>query len=136
MAGSFSNYTELALLDHVVGKTSHAVPTVFCGLCTADPLDAGVGSDCNECANANNYARIATAGLWEAAAAGAIQNASDITFAEANGSWGTVTHFALFDSGTYGAGNMLAHGDLSASKVIGSGDTPKFAAGDIDITLD
>lgn len=137
MAGSFSDYTEAALLEHIVGKTSHAVPTVAIGLCTADPTDAGVGSDCNEVTDAANYSRVATVGLWSAAVSpdGTIQNASDIAFPEANGSWGTVTHFALFDSATYGAGNMLAHGDLAATKAIGSGDTPKFAIGDIDISL-
>lgn len=137
MAGSFSDYAEVALLEHLVGKTSYAVPTVAVGLCTADPTDAGVGSSCNEVTSGNSYARTVTAGLWEAAASpgGTIQNASDITFPEASGSWGTVTHFALFDSASYGAGNMLAHGDLGASKAIGNGDTPKFAAGDIDISL-
>lgn len=135
--GSFSNYTELKVLDHIVGKTSFTMPTAYLALATADPTDAGTGASMNECANANSYARVSTAGAdWAAAAAGANQNANDITFPEASGSWGTVTHFALVDSGTWGAGNMIGHGSLAASKAIGSGDTPKFAAGDIDITLD
>jgi len=134
--GSFSNYAEDAILDHIVGKTSFTMPTVCVGLATSDPTDAGTGASMNECANTGSYARTATSGLWEAASGGAIQNGTDITFPEASGSWGTVTHFALLDSASYGAGNMLAHGALSASKAIGSGDTPKFAAGDIDITLD
>jgi len=135
--GSFSNYAELKILDHIVGKTSFTMPTCYVSLATADPTDAGTGASHNECANANSYARVTTAGAdWEAAASGANQNAQDITFPEASGSWGTVTHFALLDSGTHGAGNVLAHGALGASKAIGDGDTPKFAAGDIDITLD
>ncbi len=43
-------------------------------------------------------------------------------------------HFALFD--TASGGNMLAHGSLSVSKLISSGDTVKFAAGDLDVSLD
>lgn len=137
MAGSFSDYAEAAILEHLVGKAAFTMPTVAMGLCTADPTDAGTGASCNEVTNENAYARVASAGLWEAAVSpgGTIQNGSDITFPEATGSWGVVTHFALFDSGTHGAGNMLAHGDLAASKTIGDGDTPKFAAGDIDISL-
>lgn len=137
MPGSASNYAENKFLDHLTGKTAFAKPTAYIGLCTADPTDAGTGADCNECANANAYARVATAGAdWTAAADGATANAQIITFPEATGSWGTVTHFALFDSGTYGAGNMLAHASLSVSKGISDGDTPKFAVGELDITMD
>jgi hypothetical protein len=135
--GSFANYLENKLLDHVVGKTSYTMPTAYIALCTADPTDAGSGGGMNEVADANNYARKSTAGGdWNAASGGAIDNANAITFNQASGSWGTVTHFAIVDSATHGAGNMLAHGALGASKTIDSGDTPEFAAGDIDITLD
>lgn len=136
MPGSASNYAENKFLDHLTGKTAFAKPTAYLGLCTADPTDAGTGAACNECANANNYGRVATAGGdWEAAAGGATANAEIITFLEASGSWGTATHFALFDSGTYGEGNMLAHAPLSVEKGITDGDTPKFAVGELDITM-
>lgn len=130
--GSFANYLELKLLDHIVGKTAFTMPTVYVGLSTADPLDdaSGLAEP-----SGNNYARVSTAGGdWNAAASGAIDNANAITFPEASGSWGTVTHFALFDAAS--AGNMLAHGSLSDSKAVGSGDTPYLAAGALDITLD
>lgn len=136
--GSFSDTTENAVLDHIVGKTTYALPaTVAISLCTADPTDAGTGASQNEVANANNYARADTSGAdWNAASGGAIDNANAITFNEASGSWSTVTHFAGNDSASYGAGTMLWHGSLSVSKPITSGDTPQFAAGDLDITLD
>ncbi len=135
--GSFSDYSEDMILDHIVGKTSFTMPTtVAVSLCTADPTDAGTGASQNEVSNTNSYARTDTApGDWAAASGGAISNGNDITFPEASGSWGTVSHFALNDSASYGAGNMLAHSILGASKAIGNGDTPKFAAGDLDITL-
>jgi hypothetical protein len=63
-----------------------------------------------------------------------IDNANEITFPQASGNWGTLTHFALFD--TASGGNMLAHGALSISKTISSEDTAKFAAGDLDVSLD
>lgn len=129
--GSFSDYLEVEVLDHIVGKTTYALPTVWVGLSTADPLDDGTGN----AEPGSNYARKSTAGAdWNAAAAGAIDNANAITFVEATGSWGTVSHFTLWDAAS--GGNLLVHGSLSASKAIDSGDTASFAAGDLDITLD
>lgn len=129
--GSFSDYVEDAVLDHVVGKTSFTMPTVWVGLSTADPLDDASGN----AEPASNYARKSTAGAdWNPASGGAIDNANPLSFVQATGAWGTLTHFSLWDAAS--AGNMLAHGALAASKVIGNGDTGTFAAGDIDITLD
>jgi hypothetical protein len=130
--GSFSDYWENEILDHIFGKGSYTPPTIYVGLSTADPLDNGSGL---AEPTGNGYARVqTTAADWNAAAGGALDNVNDITFPQATGSWGTITHFALFD--TASGGNILAHGALSASKTIGSGDTAKFAAGDLDVSLD
>jgi hypothetical protein len=130
--GSFSDYWENEILDHIFGKGSYTPPTIYIGLSTADPLDNGSGL---AEPTGNGYARVqTTAADWNAAAGGALDNVNDITFPQATGSWGTITHFALFD--TASGGNTLAHGALSASKTIGSGDTAKFAAGDLDVSLD
>ncbi len=129
---SFSNYLEAKILNHIVGKTSFTMPTVYVGLSTADPLD-----DASALAEpvGNGYARVATTGAtWEAATAGAQQNAAAISFPEASGSWGTITHFALFDA--LSGGNMLASGELSVSQAIASGQIFRFAIGALDITLD
>jgi hypothetical protein len=135
--GSFSNYLENKILEHIIGKTAYTMPTAYLALCTADPTDAGTGASMNEVSNSNGYARVATSGAdWGAAASGAIANAVEKSFSEASGSWGTPTHFAILDSGTYGAGNMLVHGSITTPKAIASGDTPKFAIGELDITLD
>ncbi len=136
--GSFSDYTENKVLDHLVGKTSFTMPTSYVALCTADPTDAGTGASMNELPNTLAYARVATVGGdWDAAAAGAIANATAVTFAAASGGdWTTVTHFALVDSGTHGAGNMLLHGSLSVSRTVTDGDNAEFAIGNLDVTLD
>ncbi len=129
--GSFSNYLENKVLDHIFKTASFTVPTNICtALSTADPLDTGAGV---AEPSGNAYARV-TMNVWDAAAGGATANTNAITFPTATGSWGTITHFAIFDAST--AGNMLCHGTLAASKTIGSGDTPRFNAGDVDITLD
>ncbi len=130
--GSFADYWENEILDHLFGKGSYTPPTIYVGLSTADPTDdaSGLAEP-----SGGSYARVATTGAdWNVASGGAIDNTNDITFPEATGNWGTITHFVLFDAAS--AGNMLAHGSVSASKTIGSGDTAKFAAGDLDITLD
>ena len=129
--GSFSNYLEDELLDHVFGKGSFAPPAIYVALSTADPLDSGSGL---AEPSGNGYARVQTTGTdWNAASGGAIDNANAITFNEATGSWGTITHFALMDAAS--GGHLLVHGALSTSKSISSGDTVKFAAGDLDVLL-
>ena len=130
--GSFADYWENEILDHIFGKGSYTPPTIYVGLSTAAPADDGSGL---AEPTGNAYARVLTlAADWNVASGGALDNANDITFSEATGSWGAMTHFALFDAAT--GGNMLAHGALSASKAIGSGDVAKFAAGDLDVSLD
>lgn len=130
--GSFSDYWENEILDHIFGKGSYTPATIYVGLSTADPLDSGAGL---AEPSGNGYARVATSGAaWTTASGGSLSNASDVTFPQATGSWGTITHFALFDAAS--AGNILAHGALSQSKTVTSGDTAKFAAGDLDVSLD
>jgi hypothetical protein len=131
MAGSFGDYTENKTLDHIVGKTSFTMPTAYVALSTADPTDDGSGM---AEPSGNGYARVTTAaGDWNAASSGATSNANAITFPTATGSWGTITHFALYDAAT--SGNMLAHGDLSASQAISTNQIARFAVGELDITL-
>jgi hypothetical protein len=130
--GSFSDHWENEILDNIFGKGSYTPPTIYVGLSTQDPLDNGSGL---AEPSGNGYARAATSGAsWTTASGGGLSNASDITFPQATGSWGTITHFALFDAAS--GGNMLAHGALSQSKTITSADTAKFAAGDFDVALD
>ncbi len=130
--GSFSNYWENEILDHLFGKGSYAPPTIYLGLSTADPGDDGAGLSEP---TGNGYTRLATSAAdWNSASGGSLDNASAVAFAEATGDWGTVTHFALFDAAT--GGNMLAHGALSLSKTVSNGDTVRFVTGDLDVSLD
>jgi len=130
--GSFSNYWENELLDHLFGKGSYTAPTIYVGLSTTDPGDDGAGLSEP---GGNGYARVQTAPAdWNSAAAGSLANAGLIEFNEATGSWGTATHFALFDSAS--GGNLLAHGALTQAKTVTVGDTARFTAGDLNVTLD
>lgn len=129
--GSLSNYLETKLMDHVFKTLAYTPATNLCvSLHTADPTDAGTGA---EVANANAYARVIQ-NVWNAASARLADNNGAITFPQATGAWGTVTHWAIWDSATWGAGNMLAYGAFTLSKVIVSGNVPTIATGDLDIS--
>ena len=113
------------------------MPPYYVGLCTADPTIAGTGARCNEIENANGYARVSTVrDDWRGAMPGGIiGNAVDIFFPQATRPWGKITHFALFDSGVRGTGNMIASGELLVATTISSGDTVVFGPDNIGFSL-
>ena len=127
--GSLSNYLENELLDHVFGNGAYSAPTIYVGLSTADPLDDGSGL---AEPSGNGYARVAHAS-WTAAANRKLSNNGGTTFPQPTGSWGTMTHYALFDADS--GGNMLAHGELDVPKIVDSGPAPSIANGEIEISF-
>lgn len=135
MAGTVSDYAENKLLDHLTGKTSFTMPTVSIGLWTATLSDTSTGATAGE-VSGGSYARKTTAGSdWNAASSGSVTNANALAFPTATGSWGTITHFALLDSATAGAGNILLWADLTTSKTVSSGDTAQFNASALTLTM-
>jgi len=132
---AMTDYLEVELRKHIFRTGSFTKPTVLgVALFTAAPSDAGGGTE----VTGGSYARVNVAPLdanWSGASAttGLTDNVAAITFPTASASWGTVTHFAIFDATT--AGNMLIWGALTASKTVGSGDTFSFAIGDLDVTF-
>lgn len=128
---SFSNYLESTILNHIFSKSSYSSPNVYIGLLKAEPNEDGSSVSEPDCPG---YARVQTnASSWEDASEGLIENISNITFAMACENWGRITHFALFDANS--GGNILAYGSLSPSKIINSGDIPRFTPGDLIISL-
>jgi len=132
--GSFSNYLENEVLDHVFKTGEYSVPTnLYVALLTSTPDDEDTGSTLPGEVSGGSYAR-KQCNTYDAASGGAVANTGAVTFDQATADWGLVTHFAICDKTT--AGNVIAWGALTVSKNIQSGDTASFAAGDIDITLD
>jgi hypothetical protein len=130
--GSFSNYWENIVLDHLFGKSSYVPAPIFIGLSTSNPGEDGAAL---AEPSGNNYARIETAASdWSSASNGALANVDAIDFNEATGNWGTLTHFALFDAAS--AGHLVAYGTLATAKAVGSGDTVRFGPGDLVVALD
>ena len=130
MASNLALYAENKTLELLVGKTAFATPTTYIGLFTGIPDEDGAGG--TE-ASLGNYARIVTAGGdWEAAAAGAIQNANDLSFAEASGTnWGLIVGIGIWDAIT--VGNMIFWMPLASNKQVDIGITFRLEAGEIDI---
>ncbi len=126
--GNFSDFLELELLDHVLGVGAYTQPSgIFIGLSTADPLDDGSGLAEPV---GNGYAR-KQHDDWLTAANRLTKNDGVIEFAEASGTWGLITHYAIFDAVT--AGNMLGHGLLPSDPTVVSGDNVSIK--DQDITV-
>lgn len=125
---AFSDYLENKVLDHVFSGNAYTAPTLYVALFTTATTDAGGGTEVSTTGTA--YARqtftMTTTGDTSTTAAA-------IEFPTATASWGTITHMAIYDAAT--AGNMLAHGALTASKAISTDDVFRFDAGEIDITL-
>ena len=134
MAGSKSDYLENKVLDHVLGGGDYTRPAkVYVALYTAAPTDAGGGTE----VSGGDYARVEVvnnATNFPAAESGAKSNGTDITFTTATDSWGTVVAFGIFDAAE--EGNLLLWAGLTANKTIDSGDTAKFAVGDLTYTED
>jgi hypothetical protein len=124
---SYTDYLENSILDHITGKASFTMPTVYVALFTANPTDAGGGTE----AAYGSYARVTTsAATWASAASGATSNAAAITFPACTSGSSTVTGFGAYDAAS--GGNLLWYGTCSLS--VTTGITPEFAIGELDIT--
>lgn len=124
---SFSDYLENKVMLHVFGGTAYTAPTtLYLALYTTAPTDTGGGTELS----GSGYARQTVAFTVTNDTA---SNTSAIEFPTATGSWGTIVAVGVFDQLT--SGNLLAYGNLTASKAIASGDVFRVPAGDLDITL-
>ena len=126
---SASNYLELNILDHSLGTTEFTKPSnVYLGLSTESIADDGSGTELS----GSSYARQAI--TFASASSGSVSSNATVTFPTATGSWGTVSHWGIWDASS--SGNLLYHGSFAASKSIASGDVLKVSSGDITISVD
>lgn len=145
---SASNTLETAILQHIfenedipnVGdatglRGSSTAGNLYISLHTSDPGEGGA-QNTNE-ATYTGYARSAVArsgGEWSTSG-NTVSNVNEIEFPEASAGTNTITHFGI-GTASSGAGVLLFSGALGASLAVSAGITPKFAAGDLDITAD
>lgn len=125
----FSNYLEDKLLNHVLRNTSYTSPTtVYVGLYTTNPGEGNTGSELS----GSNYARQPLS--VTTSSGGIVTSSADVTFPQATGNWGTISHIGLLDAIT--SGNLLMYTALNTSKVIETDDILKISSGNLSIVLD
>jgi hypothetical protein len=124
----FSNYLENALINATVRNTTFTSPaTVYLGLFTSDPTDAGTGTEIT----GGSYARQSI--IFASPSNGVTSNSAQITFPTATADWGTVGWIGIYDSLT--SGNLLYHSPLTTSKTIANGDVFLVGTGNLTLTL-
>lgn len=131
---ALTTYTANKLIDHLNGKTSFTMPTVYVGLSSTTPAVGGTGVTEP---SGGAYARKATTGsTWNAAASGSATNAAAITWTAASADWvsgANLTYGVLYDALT--AGNLLGYGVLSTPRPVLSGNVASLAIGALTVTM-
>jgi len=136
-----STYTSQAIANHVYRATAYTAPSTLCwALLTSAASDSSTGATIAE-ASYTGYARgclnPSTSNYTAPTSTGQTCNNATITFGAAATSGPTVvTHFALLDSATIGAGNVIVYGTLTNSKTVNNGDpAPTAPASSLCSTL-
>lgn len=128
-----SNYLRNKALDHVFGGVSYSRPgSLYFQLHTGDPGDDGVSN----VATGTGILRVELTNNdtnFPEAASGLKSSGADIVWPVAGGSWGTVTHFSIFDELT--GGECIATGSLGAAQSIALNDIFVIPSGDLDLTM-
>ena len=111
---------------------SNTLPSkVWLGLSTSTPTASGTAT---EPASGRGYARLDLSSKLSYNSTNAyVYNNTVLQFGEATNSWGTVTHYTIYDAQT--GGHLLAYGALTASKNIVVGDIPRVAQNALQISI-
>ena len=130
--GSLTQFAHKKVLDHILKTSSYSPPgaaALALGLSTADPLETGAGwADPTYTGYARKNIAFGSAGSRIIA-----QNAV-VTFDQCTVGSSLVTHWGIWDQIASG-GNLLAHGQLAASKTVTVGNTPSVASGQVTVTF-
>jgi hypothetical protein len=135
---AFSNYMEDQITGWINGSAFASTLSggTFVQLYTQDPTDAG-----SHTGAVYTRAQVAASGWTRGTGgAGTLTNTGVITITPSAPSGATISHFAVFDVVTAGAGNMLFSGPLGSvgspvTKVVASGDEVKFNATQLTLTV-
>lgn len=143
---SASNYLEDQILDLILNnddvanvgdatglRGSSTDGNLYVALHTADPGEGG--SQTTSEATYGSYQRIAVArtGAAWTITGGVASNAADIEFDECTSGSNSITYVSI-GTASSGAGNLLFIGQLNNPITVSTGVTPKFIAGNLDIT--
>jgi hypothetical protein len=139
MSSGKYEYLSQKILNYIFNGGSFSAPAnLYLALFTVAPTISTTGT---EVTNAGAYARVTVASNttnWPTISGSTttVQNAVAVTFTAATANWSSssnITDAGFFDSGTYGAGNLLYWGDVTTAKPVLSGDTATFAINGISV---
>lgn len=112
-------------------KLSPTLPKkVYLGLSSTAPQVDGTGV--SEPLASAGYQRVELTNLGEPVN-GVVSNGGEIQFDESSASWGTITHFVLFDSPT--DGNLLMFNQLFQSRSVETATIVMVKTGSLKLTL-
>lgn len=113
-------------------QTNPALPTSFyLGFSTTTPSAAG-GNVTEPSGNGYSRKQLSTSVL-STPSNGVVNNKAEIVFSESTASWGTLTHYVVYDTAT--GGNLLFYGALSSSITVDAQSTITIPTGNLVITL-
>jgi len=124
----FTTYLSNKVLDHVLRNTSYTSPTTaYMGLFTTTTDVSGGGTEVSGGSYVRQSVSVTTA------ANSIVTSSANVTFPQATGNWGTITHIALFDA--LSSGNMLMFTPLTTSKTVESGDVFQVSSGNFTASI-
>lgn len=141
---ALSDYLENKLVDQLLrGQTAPTTSTLYVALLSSAPFDSGGGVELSGGAYSRvavtsslaNWAGTQGAGTTTASSgtSGNTSNNIAITFPTPTATWGTATHFGIYDASS--GGNLLFYGTLTIAKTINASDTVTFPIGSLSITF-
>lgn len=129
MPGSFSDYLENALLNHLRGSAYSVPAGLYIGLFSSAEGDAGGGTEVTT--TIRPAGRVAT--TFGAAAGGSMSNNAIADFGVSAGA-ATVSYFGVFDAAS--AGNLLFAGPVTTTLSVTAGINVSWPVGSLVVALD
>lgn len=124
-------FLNLAAGNLFQSKTNPPIPSeMWIGLSTTAPNPNGTGY--TEPSSGTGYARVRLDMLGEPNT-GVVTNTANIDFNESTASWGTVTHFVIFDA--QNDGNLLQYGALSTPRSVEAATIMTIKSGYLNLSV-
>lgn len=134
IGGAVSFALSASLINHVLRNISMPVSgsKVYVALYFDDPTQSDTGT---EISGSAGYSRKNITD-WFAPVSGSTGNSSVVAFDAATSDWGVISHIGIRNTESDDPGDLLFSGALDESKTVGNGDTFRFSASALHITLD
>lgn len=129
---AMTNHFEQTVLNTMRNVTAVAPTEVYVALFLSDPTESGIaGTEADYTGYTRQVLELSTPTI--AGTTVSCQNTTQIAFPTPNSNVGTVTHAAIMDAQT--AGNMLIYKQLDNPIVLTTEVSPRFAVGDITLSM-